>query len=330
MGAYIPVFTVRDVRESETDSQCSPDLAPVISEAPVSARQVHLPQLFHNPKIFIFAFAIALYSVLLVVLTYLFVRSPTAAQNHDRNNILWQTLLSSTRTTYIVPPDAGFNLIEDLTHHPVSLANYIQGNYAQAPLSQFDGHSAEDLRTHEFTDFVDMQILTSLMRLSEYNSQRLLLRFPRDLRLDDLRNSNAVILGSVCSNPWASLADSNTNFHIVCSEDMLSSSIVNRSPLPGEQPIYVSEWNQPTHTTYALIRLVPNLSGDGHLLLLEGLDIAGTQAAAEALLHSAAIDKVLQHARRHDGSLSSFEILLRATSIESNATGAEIIATRIH
>jgi hypothetical protein len=79
-------------------------------------------------------------------------------------------------------------------------------------------------------------------------------------------------------------------------------------------------WREPAHETYALITFLPSLSGNGHLLLLQGLDVAGTQAAAETLLHPGAIASILRQATRFDGSLRFFEILLRSTSIESNST----------
>jgi hypothetical protein len=116
----------------------------------------------------------------------------------------------------------------------------------------------------------------------------------------------------------------------VCSEDMQSSEIVNSNPQPGEKPLYQSNWNEPAHATYALIAFVPNLGGHGHLLLLQGLDIAGTQAAAEAVLHSDSIQSVLDRARLADGSLRPFEVLLVSTSIQSNAAYTQVIASRIH
>ena len=58
--------------------------------------------------------------------------------------------------------------------------------------------------------------------------------------------------------------------------------------------------------------------------------MAGTQAAAEMLLHPSAIDPILKSATRPDGSLRNFEVLLRSTSIESNATGTQVIASRIY
>jgi hypothetical protein len=150
------------------------------------------------------------------------------------------------------------------------------------------------------------------------------------LRLDDLKNANAVLIGSVGSNPWASIADSSANFRIVYHRGMEGATIINENPQPGEAASYASHWNEPAHETFALIAYLPNLSGNGHLLLLQGLDVAGTQAAAETLLHQDAIAPVLWRATRPDGSLRHFEVLLRSTSIESNATGTQVIASRIY
>ena len=243
---------------------------------------------------------------------------------------LWDALFNGPYTTYIVPADAGLNIIEDISHKPLQLAGYLDGDYTKTELPQVDSHSAADLRTQDFTSFVDLQIISSLSRLPQFNPRRAILRFPRDLRLDDLKNANAIILGSVGSNPWAGLGDSNANFRIVYRDGMGAATIVNSHPMHGEMPEYVSHWNEPAHETFALISFLPSLSGDGHLLLVQGLDVAGTQAAGEALLRPDLIEPILKQAARPDGTLRNFEILLRATSIESSATGTSIIGTRIY
>ncbi len=243
---------------------------------------------------------------------------------------LWTALFDGPANCYIVPADAGFNLLEDLSHHPIPLALYMKGSYLTQPLSQIDDHSAEDLHTQQFTSFTDLQIVTALARLPEFNPQRALVRFPRELRLNDLKNANAVILGSMGSNPWAAIAQSNANFRIVNDGAMLGAKIVNTKPELGEAPSYVSHWNQPAHETFAIVAYLPNLDRNGHLLLLQGLDVAGTQAAAEALIHPEAIAPILQRATLPDGTLRSFEILLRSSSIGSESAGAAIIGSRIY
>jgi hypothetical protein len=103
----------------------------------------------------------------------------------------------------------------------------------------------------------------------------------------------------------------------------------DRGKIPARRS-YTSHWNEPSHETYALIEYLPNMGGTGHLLLLQGLDVAGTEAAAEALLHPEVIAPVLDKALRPGGTLRSFEILLRSTSIASNAAGAQVVASRVY
>lgn len=243
---------------------------------------------------------------------------------------IWDALFTDGGSTYIVPPDSGFNLLEDMSRSSLSQAEYIKGASLDLPDIAMQQHADQDLRTQQYTDFASMQIVAALARQHQYNPQRVLLRFPRDLRLNDLKASNAIIIGSASSNPWAGLFDGGTNFHIVPSADMVSASIVNARPLKGEAAIYASHWNEPAHETYALILFVPNLTGNGHVLVIEGLDVAGTQAAAELLFRPGPIASIIRGAQASDGSIRPFEILLRATSIQSSSEGTQIIATRVH
>jgi hypothetical protein len=333
LGGYVPVFS--KVSEEDRHRQAGPvpvelkangeDEGPGTdrAEAGAARRPRRLRGLGRG-------LLLVAYSAALVAATWLVVRSRTPRTEPEPAHVLWAALFGGSANSYIVPSDAGFNLLEDLSHRPVPLAEYIQGSYRTLPLGGVDAHSAADLRSQQFTPFVDFQVVAALARLPEAKPERIFIRFPRDLRLDDLKNSNAVILGSVGSNPWAAVAESNANFRIVDSPGMESAAILNLKPQPGEAPSYASHWNEPAHETFALIAFLPNLSGSGHLLVLQGLDVAGTQAAAEMLFHPSGMEQILQRATRPDGSLRNFEVLLRSTSIESNATGTQVIASRIY
>jgi hypothetical protein len=248
----------------------------------------------------------------------------------DPTRLLWNALFVPSTNTYIVPPDSGFNILEDMSHTSLSLADYMKGVSLDLPNVEMQRHADQDLRTQQYTDFVSMQIVATLARQPQYNPQRVLLRFPRDLRLIDLKTSNAILIGSATSNPWASLLDETTNFRIVPGAAMESATIVNAKPRKGEAPTYASHWNEPAHETYALILFMPNLTGSGHVLVIEGLDVAGTEAAAELLFHPDSIASFIHSIEGPDGTPRPFEILLRASSIQSNAEGTQIIATRVH
>ncbi|MGA9671197.1 MAG: hypothetical protein WBQ94_18450 [Terracidiphilus sp.] len=332
LGAYVPVFvTVSDGIHS-TDVRSFPVSVNICAQPVTAASVASTATTRPNWKHWLFgASAIVAYSAALICLTwYAAARARTPQPSPEPADPLWAALFEGPANTFIVPADAGFNLLEDLSRHPLPLADYIKGGYLGLPLAGVDAHSADDLRSQQFTSFVDFQIIAALARLPQYNPRRAFLRFPRDLRLDDLKNANAVLIGSVGSNPWASIANSSANFRIVYHQGMEGATIINSSPQLGEARSYASHWNEPAHETFALIAFLPNLGGNGHLLLLQGLDVAGTQAAAETLLHQSAIEPVLRRAMRPDGSLRYFEVLLRSTSIESNATGTQVIASRVY
>lgn len=333
VGGYVPVFN--GVMDGNSPKEKHPLSGPVSIESQ-SAHVARDPEVaaatgWNLRRGLLGGTLLVAYSAALIGLTLLVAtRARTSYKPPDPVHPLWAALFDGTSNTYIVPADAGFNLLEDLSRRPVPLADYIEGGYLELPLAGVDAHSAEDLRSQQFTSFIDFQIVAALARMPEYNPERVSLRFPRDLRLDDLKNANAVLIGSVGSNPWASIADSNANFRIVYREGMQGATIINAHPQPGEAASYLSHWNEPAHETFALIAFLPNLGGNGHLLLLQGLDVAGTQAAAETLLHPVAIAPILKRATRPDGSLRFFEILLRSTSIESNSAGTQVIASRIY
>ncbi len=336
LGGYVPVFEPAAPKGAGAQRPCA---AEPVSDAAEPMEQAERETAAHvlRPewkRYTTLGAALAAYSAMLVFATWLAVhwqgvRLP-AGPFSDPAKPLWTALFGGPANCYIVPADAGFNILEDLSHHPLPLAYYVKGGYADMPLPPIDDHSAEDLRTQQFTSFTDLQIVSALARLPEFNPERAILRFPRQLQLDDLKDANAILLGSMSSNPWAAIAQGSANFRIVNGDTMQAATIVNTKPEPGEAASYQSHWNEPSHETYAIIAYLPNLGGSGHILMLQGLDVAGTQAAGETLMHPEAIASVLRKATRPDGSLRSFEILLRSRSIASGSAGADVIGSRIY
>lgn len=327
LGGYVPVFLPAH-RSAEETAESGPRVVEVQSMQPPPTVQLSALSRFNPLQL---AALFAAWSVAIVALTWFaaFHRysSPTAAEPTDA---LWSTLFGDFRTTYVVPTDAGFNLLEDVAHRSLPLADYISGNYQKLPLGSLDDHSATDLRVEHFTSFLDLQVVSTVSRLIQFRPERAIIRFPRDLRISDLKTGNAILLGSEGSNPWAAVMERDEAFRISDQPGMNGAVLVNEHPKPGESATYVSRWNEPAHETFGLIQYLPNLDGTGHVLLLQGLDVAGTQAAADMIFHPAAIAPVLKQAMRPDRSVRPFEILLRSTSVESNALGTTVVASRVY
>lgn len=171
-------------------------------EAGQSASETIAPRLNWRPWAFRAAL-MAAYSAVLVSLTWFAaVRFSASHPTPKATDAIWAALFDGKRNTYIVPADIGFDLLEDLSRRPITLADYLKGGYLDLPLPGVDPHIAEGLRSQRLTSFVDAQIIATLAGLPEYSPQRTFVRFPRDLRLDDLKDANAVFIGSVGSNPW--------------------------------------------------------------------------------------------------------------------------------
>jgi len=185
-----------------------------------------------------------------------------------------------------------------------------------------------DLRNQRYTSVADLNIALSLSHVPELVQELFAIRYARDLRMDDLKQSNVILLGSVHTNPWVELFEKKLNFALQYSSEVDDSIVVNRRPGTGESAVYQNGHAEDPQRTYAIVAFVPSLDGKGHALLLEGLNMAGTQAASDFFLSEKAMDPILQKARGVDGSIRPFEILLETSSIGANAPESRVIAER--
>ena len=107
--------------------------------------------------------------------------------------------------------------------------------------------------------------------------------------------------------------------------------IENSHPLLGESLFYKSGKKDNTYVTYATIAYLPNLDGNGHVLLLQGIDSAGTQAAFDFITRNAQEKAILNPMSAiTKGYALGFEILIEVDSLDSAAhtTNFRVISSR--
>jgi hypothetical protein len=153
-----------------------------------------------------------------------------------------------------------------------------------------------------------------------------MVRYARDLRMDDLRTGNAVLIGADESNPWIELFQQQMPFRFCfdCGPERRQ-VIFNARPRSGEKAIYV---NSGDDDTYGIIAFLPNLTSTGHVLIVAGLNTAGTQAATSFLLDRTLMAPILQHAKAANGTLEPFEVLVGAGNIATNASTPHVVLER--
>ena len=262
------------------------------------------------------------------------------------NQLFWKQIFDAKQDTFIVPTDGGLVMLQSFLKGPVSLSDYASGSYRSEStiaegLSQFFGDTrlsdpqmlvrkVQSLSLRRYTSMADLDLAAHLFHMQENVPERLSIRFARDLRMDDLRNDNVILIGSVDSNPWVALFQDQLNFQFSSGKEFGGSPVlVNRHPLPGERTRYASEPNDPAQRTYGVIACVPNLSGKGHVLIVEGINMAGTQAAGAVLLDAEKMRPVLERATGSDGTVRPFEVLVSTESIAASSSRERILSVRV-
>ncbi|MGA9668357.1 MAG: hypothetical protein WBQ94_04070 [Terracidiphilus sp.] len=245
---------------------------------------------------------------------------------------VWAQLFQPDRNTLIVASDSGLGILQNLTRHLVDLGGYANGSFLAElqPPSGMDIGNLNDLRRQRYTSVVCLNIASALTRLPEYIADRTQIRSARSVTAEDIKNSNVILLGSKHTNPWVSLFEKRLSFTFEYMPEVDDSYVVNEHPSGTEQKIYRNSRDETSNRTYGTIAYLPDLNGAGHVLIIQGLNMAGTQAAADTLFNASLIKPVLQQATLPDGKLQPFEVLVETTSIGATAPSAQLIATRIY
>ncbi len=156
-----------------------------------------------------------------------------------------------------------------------------------------------------------------------------LLKQSRNVGADDLKDHDAILLGSVYSNQWSKPLSIKENFVYTT-----RTSIENLAPRPGEQREYVSLFDQRTGALledYALITVVPGVSGTTTVMSLSGIYSEGTQAASEYVtdpMHLAELNQKLTQLAGKGPVSRYFQALLKVRVENSFPTQIILLTIR--
>ena len=245
---------------------------------------------------------------------------------------IWAEVFQANKDTLIVPADSGLGILQNLSGILIPLETYASRSYfsGDTPVPGINAANLDDLREQRYTSVVDLNIVARLMQLPELAASRTEIRYARSVTAEDLKNSNVILLGSSHTNPWVSLFEDRLNFKLKYTPTVDQSFVLNERPLGSEQKQYLNGTSQTDNRTYGVIDYLPNLDRNGHVLIIQGLNMAATQAAADALFNSKDIKAILNQAMLPNGSLKSFELLIQTSSIGATDPGSQIIATRFY
>jgi hypothetical protein len=148
----------------------------------------------------------------------------------------------------------------------------------------------------------------------------------QDFRSDD----SFVFLGSVRSNPWSELWETQLDFWIEWDDALQAMICRNKSPRPGELPVYMpTAGSFGTGESYAMLAFLPNPNQSGYILLIAGTTSEGTQSAGQFVTNLDSFGKALAKAGIDPGGPARpFQALLRLTTMAGSPARFDVISFR--
>jgi hypothetical protein len=223
-------------------------------------------------------------------------------------------------------------ILKAFTGHPVTIAEYASGKYlsnvdCERPC---DPKMLQTLVEQRYTSLADLKFAVDLTHLPEAVPSRTEIRYARDLQLDDLEQSNLILIGSLEADPWLELFQQQMNFVLQDDKSKGPLKVENRRPGPRERAEYIYDGRDPADSGFATVAFLPNLSGAGNVLVVQGFTLAGTQAAAEFVSDNHDFDSLFAPIVRNRQTLPHFELLLKTVEVNGIGSRPAILAYRIY
>lgn len=320
-GAYVPVFEARER---------------VHNEAQTSAQDGrHMPAPVRSWRLWLALAAIASLASLCGWLWRENLRiaqrlSNTTSRKMDRA-ALWPLLFNEGQETLIVCADSSLVAAETVLHRSITFQQYLAHDYG-AKLATSDAAKSilRSVPNWLFTDMTDVRLVQRLFRLNADHWDKVSIRSAKNTQLQDFKQGNIILLGSVRSNPWNSLFEPALKFRFEYDEQAHAAYVRNQAPEQGEQAVYRAASPGQSGDSYSVIALVPNLRHTGLVLLIGGTTGEGTESAGEFIMNTTTASALMNRlTARNKGRLPYFEILLKSGTLSGVAKNAEIVAERI-
>lgn len=324
-GAYVPVFEPRNlwIPEPSTQSE-SNEIAP----RKLSTAQPLTPiyPLKGKPRILV-PVLVGLVLLLLTASLWLWRENQAqryVLQQHSWPNKLelapspsgvWPLLFDSAAETLIVASDIPFVLLQKFTNIEIPLQDYVSRKY----LANLKTDELQFIASRQWTTVADLKIVRQIIGLDQGYLEKTRILYPLNLRLQDLKTQNIILLGSRRSNPWVELFENQRNFYFEYDKAVKKSFYRNKSPRAGEETVYRTGGDDNnSDEAYGVVTFLPNLSQTGHILIIEGTTSEGFEAAGAFVTDPKLFSTFEQKVKsgNKDAALPYFELLLKTHRLE--------------
>ncbi|HTW81031.1 MAG TPA: hypothetical protein VME23_15900 [Terracidiphilus sp.] len=275
---------------------------------------------------------------LLTTVAAWFLRAPAAAPPQAPWPLA-ALFASPNHRVQVVVADVNYGMTRLLDRRSVTLDTYLGPSYRNGEDISNPHPTEREARLMRYlsgsllTSYADVVVVSTLLRISGGERDFITIRSARELRPRDLEDGSFVFVGSPSSNPWVSYFEGRLNFQE--GEGVVGESMKyfeNLHPRQGEQDKYQGlEFTGSSGVDYATISLMPVPNGRGSVLILQGLQQEGTEAAGIFLADSGNRQK-LQQALGITPTTPEpvyFEALIRTQAVAGAPNATSIVTTRL-
>ncbi len=307
-GNYAPLFNERLAGQKQHKEIDRPnaDLIPHISASRLEL--AHLPELTHvvvssRSRAWALPAASFLTALFCGLSIFLFLSGrqmrhsvrPAIAANQPNVRQFWSGVFPETGSTEIVFDDASLDLYREMTNRPVALEEYYDRSYLSSveksvAASKMNPTIVHSLMLSRESSFADTPLTVKMAQVASELHGTANVQFARDLTYRQVKAGNLILLGNAQSNPWIQPFDSYLSLVWVFDPELHAYYPRDkRAPDAAQDQFRTSGAEGNAHVRYATISFLPNLSGNGNVLILSATGGATMGAAMDFLLDEASM-----------------------------------------
>lgn len=241
----------------------------------------------------------------------------------------WSQLITPNKRLDIVLADANLVAATVMMNKNIPIEEYASHKFNYLPNVQ--GQFSAYLNEIPLTTVSDAAIATRIAELATHAGSGVQILYSNRLEISALKGDEPLLLvGSSTSNPWVQLFNDRLDFQIVHKFDTGSDVCINRQPRSGELAVYIPQRNPAgVSEGYALIALVPNLTGKAKVLIIAGTSTEATEAAGEFVVNLNELSAALKSQRIQAAHPQHLEFLIKTSFVSGSAARSEVIASRV-
>ena len=310
-GNYAPVF-----RKRELVPPSVPELVRVPDPPPSPPRDRRVP---------ILAAVASLFALSTATLLVRGARRPEVESSGPTVRAFWSQVFRPGQTTDIVLDDAGVGLYQELTGRSFALSDYFDRSYLRS-IPADENANAMVLRRQ--SSFANVSFLWRLVQVAGPSARDASVTFARDYAFRNLKSDNAVLLGTPRSNLWMEPLLPQLGIRWQFDRAQGTYFPVDTWATGGPKSFSAPQSTE-ARESYCGVALLPNLGGNGHVLIVSATGGSAYNAAASFLADETAMSNLRKQLPSTDSrAFPYFESLIRVKGRSAQPRDAAIVICR--